>query len=262
MATPGFDKYWFYRNSVQSPDVDVRFFRKVYRELKGFDPEIFREDFCGTFAISCEWAKLAKTHLAFGVDLDDEPIDYGKANYLSQLKPEVQERVKVMQGNVLHKGLPEADIIAALNFSFFTFKQRNVMMQYFENCRKNLRSSGILILDCFGGSQCYDANEEETQHKTFSYYWDQSSFDPITNDAKFYIHYKPKGKRKIEKVFTYDWRFWSIPELRDILTDAGFKTTHVYWEGTTKKGEGDGKFKRRQHGEECDAWIAYIVAEA
>ena len=53
---------------------------------------------------------------------------------------------------------------------------------------------------------------------------------------------------------------WAIPELKDILDEVGFKTT-VYWEGTTKDGDGDGDFKPVTQGEECEAWIAYLVSE-
>ena len=76
-----FDKYWFYKRSVQSPDVDVEFFEKVYRELNGGTAKTLREDFCGTFAISCEWVKRNPNYQAIGVDLDPEPVAYGKSNY-------------------------------------------------------------------------------------------------------------------------------------------------------------------------------------
>ena len=54
---------------------------------------------------------------------------------------------------------------------------------------------------------------------------------------------------------------WSLPELREILAEVGFKKTHVYWEGTTKSGEGNGVFTRTEKGEACESWIAYIAAE-
>lgn len=135
------------------------------------------------------------------------------------------------------------------------------MKSYFHNCHTTLNREGILLVDCFGGSRCQEANEEETVHKDFSYYWDQESFDPVSNHAIFHIHFKPKGEKKIEKVFTYDWRMWSIPELREMMHEVGFKKTTVYWEGTTKGGEGDGVFKPAEVGEECEAWIAYVVGE-
>lgn len=255
-----FDKYWHYRNSVQSPENDVKFFRRVYREVRGKDPAVMREDFCGTFSLSCSWVKLDKSHRAIGLDLDPEPIAYGQAHYLSQLTEDQKNRINIQQKNVLDPDLPKADMIVGLNFSYFIFKDRRLMLRYFDNCRQSLKSGGVLLIDCFGGSQCYEPIEEETVHEKFSYYWDQTTFDPITNNALFHIHYKPKGRKKIEKVFTYDWRMWSIPELKDILHDAGFKTTEVYWEGTTKDGDGDGVFKKRTVGEHCQAWIAYIAA--
>jgi SAM-dependent methyltransferase len=256
-----FDKYDYYRRSVQGPDNDVLFLRDTYKELRGKEPSTLREDFCGTFAICCEWVKLANKYKAIGIDLDPEPIGYGKENYLTQLLPAQQARIEIQEMDVLNPGLPKSDIIAAMNFSHYIFKERAMLKAYFDNCHATLKPGGILITDCFGGSQCYEANEEETEHKDFSYFWDQESFDPITNFAMFHIHFKPKGKKKIKNVFSYDWRMWSIPELREIMKEAGFRKTHVYWEGTTKKGEGDGIFKQATKGEDCQAWIAYVVAE-
>ena len=204
----------------------------------------FEKIFCGTFSICCEWSKLGPKYRAFGIDLDSEPILYGMNHYMPKLAPAQRERVKIQQMDVLNPGLPKTDIIAAMNFSHYIFKDRSMMKSYFHNCHSTLNSGGILIADCFGGSQCYEANEEETKHKDFTYFWDQASFDPVSNHAMFYIHFKPKGQKKVEKVFTYDWRMWSIPELREMMMETGFRKTHVYWEGTTKKGEGDGIFTR------------------
>ena len=262
VAAKAFDKYDYYRRAVQGPDVDVLFIRDVYKELRGRNPRTLREDFCGTFAISCEWAKLNRNFDAIGVDLDPEPILYGLSHHLPKLAPGTRDRIRVLQADVRDRSLPKADVIAAMNFSHYIFKRRVDLARYFRNCRSTLRAGGLLLVDCFGGSRCQEANEEETKHAGFSYFWDQDSFDPVTGFAQFYIHFKPKGQRKIEKVFGYDWRMWTIPELREIMHEVGFKTTHVYWEGTTKKGEGDGVFKRAESGEECEAWIAYVIGEA
>lgn len=135
------------------------------------------------------------------------------------------------------------------------------MRKYFRNVFKTLKNDGVFILDCFGGSNCYEPNEEVTNHKDFHYYWDQESYEPIHSAAKFAIHFKPKGQKKIKNVFQYDWRLWSITELKEILIEAGFSKVHVYWEGTTKRGEGDGVFKRVDIGEDCESWVAYLAAE-
>lgn len=256
-----FDKYWYYNKSVQSADVDVKFFKSTYKELKGKKPKVFGEDFCGTFKLSCEWAKLDDSFVSYGVDLDPEPIAYGKENYLPKLSDNQIERVQIQEGNVLDSGLPQADIIAACNFSYQIFKERKVLKQYFENAKSRLNDDGLFILDIFGGSQCYEPNEEETEHDGFSYFWDQDSYDPVTNNAQFYIHFKVKGQKKVREAFSYDWRMYSIPELKDILEEAGYKNVHVYWEGTDEDGEGDGEFKRVTQGEDCESWVAYLVAE-
>ena len=256
-----FDRYEYYRNSVQYAESDVEFYLQTYKDIRGKTPKVFREDFCGTFALSCEWVKLHKNFKAVGVDLDPDPLAYGKQNYLPLLNSDQQSRIDLHQKDVLSPKLPKGDLIVAANFSYFIFKTRNRMKEYFLKSKKNLNKDGLFIVDCFGGSLCQDGNEESTKHKKFTYFWEQVDFDPITHRAHFNIHFRPHGKPKIERAFTYDWRMWTIPELRDILEEVGFKKTTVYWEGTKKNGTGNGEFKPTNVGEACLSWIAYIVAE-
>ena len=256
-----FDKYWHYRHSVQSPEMDVRFLQRCYRQLKKQTAFIFREDFCSTFALSCEWVKMGRNYKAICVDIDKEPLEYGKKKYLPILKPHQSQRIQIVQSNVLKTNLPKANIIGVFNFSYFIFKERKTLKRYFSNCLKCLKSKGIFVLDCFGGSGCYESNEEEEKHKDFTYFWDQENFDPISHNAMFRIHYKRRGEKKRKNVFSYDWRMWGIPEIRDLLDEVGFRKSHVYWEGNNKHGEGNGKFRRSTKGEECESWIAYIIAE-
>lgn len=256
-----FDKYWYYQNSVQSPEVDAAFFDRLYLDLKGKKAKSFREDFCAAFALCCEWVKIDTDKKAFGIDLDPEPLEYGRTHYLSEIAPSEQKRVEVLQQNVLSPEMPRADIIAALNFSYFGFKTRPLLKEYFANCLHTLNNDGLLILDCFGGPSCMEPNENETEYDEFSYFWDQDTFDPISNEGMFYIHYKPKGKKKVEKVFTYDWRLWGLAELKDLMEEVGFKKVHFYWEGTDEDGEGDGNYEKVTVGENCDSWVAYIVGE-
>ncbi len=255
------DKYDLYRQAVQSPETDVDFFKRVYKELRGSSAEIFREDFCGTFLLSTTWVKNRPQHKAVAVDIDPEPLEYGRNHYWQKLPVLTQKRLKIFEGDVLASRLPEADIVAALNFSYFVFKKRSQLRAYFSNVFNSLRKKGLFVLDVFGGTQCTDAIEDKEKRPGFTYFWDQESFDPVTNEALFHIHFQLNGSKKIENVFTYDWRMWSIPELRDLLDEVGFKRTHIYWEGTTRNGQGDGKFSRTEQGEACLSWIAYIVAE-
>ena len=255
-----YSKYFYYRESVQSPGEDVKFFTKVYKSFYKKAPLTLREDFCGTFSISVAWVKVGKERKAIAVDEDANPLSYGKIHYLSCLNESQKNRLTVLQKNVLNPSLPGADIISVSNFSYYVFKERKKLLEYFKKVRKKIKKSGLFIIDAFGGSDTDGPNEEVVEEKGFTYYWDQKNFDPITNQAKFYIHFKRKGERKRIKQFTYDWRMWSLPELRDILTDAGFSKVHSYWEMSDKKGNGTGVFRKQTSGEPCDSWVAYLVA--
>lgn len=254
-----FDKYELYNQAVQSPEGDVQFYWDRYKEIrKGHKPSILREDFCGAGALSCEWVKLNKNNRSCGLDLDPEPMDYGRQNYISQLNQDQQRRVALIKKDVLSEGLPTADIAVAVNFSYFFFKKREILKHYFSNVYHSLNNKGLFILDIFGGTQCTEIIEDRTPLKGFTYYWDQKSFDPVTNEALFNIHFRYKNK-KYENVFTYDWRMWSIPEVTEILQEVGFQQTLVYWEGSDRKGRGNGIFTKVEQGEPCLSWIAYIV---
>lgn len=239
----------------------MQFITDTYKELRGLRPHLLREDFCGTFSICCEWARKHKLNKSIGIDLDAEPLAYGYENYFSALKPEQRKRVRTFQGSVLTTRVPTVDVVVAFNFSYYLFKSRMMLRQYFKRAHAGLRRKGIFIADCFGGSDSQEANEEKSKIGNFHYYWDQTGFNPVTAGAVFNIHFKRKGEKKRECVFSYDWRMWTIPEIREVMLEAGFRRTHLYWEGTTRAGLGDGKFKRVEEGEECDGWIAYVVGE-
>lgn len=255
-----FDKYQLYNRAVQSAETDVLFYKERYIEFFGkTQPGLtLREDFCAAGDISCEWVKLNKTFKSCGLDLDEEPMNYGRKNYISQLKKDQQKRVLLIQKNVLEEGLPKADLVAAVNFSYFIFKKRELLQSYFSNVYNSLNHRGLFVVDVFGGTQCTDAIRDRNELKNFTYYWDQKGFDPVTGEAQFGIHFKYKGKM-YKDVFTYDWRIWTIPEIKEMMITAGFDDVHVYWEGTNKKGGGNGKFVRSEKGEACLSWIAYVV---
>ena len=254
------DKYALYASSVQQPDVDVKFFRELYRELRGRGPKLLREDFCGTFGVCCEWVKLGPDFHAYGRDLNAEPVAYGTKHYLTKLTPEQRSRVKIECKDVLSPGGPKSDLIMAMNFSYCLFKKRTELKAYFANCLKNLRPDGVLAMDCFGGGGVQRPNKERTVHPRFVYYWEQYDYDPVYNTANCALHFKPNGRKMIKNVFTYDWRVWTIAELRELLAEVGFRKSHVYWEGDDGK-HGNGKFARDENGGREDIWIAMLLAE-
>jgi hypothetical protein len=76
-----------------------------------------------------------------------------------------------------------------------------------------------------------------------------------------FIHFEfPDGSR-MRRAFRYEWRLWSLPELRDLLAEAGFSASEVYWEGVDNKtGEGNDIFTHRENADDDPAWVAYLIA--
>jgi len=254
------DKYALYQQAVQDPEHEVAFFERLYRRLFKRTPRVLREDFCGTFAICCQWAKK-RNRQAIGVDLDPEPLNWGRGNNLRNLPAEAQRRVELRQDDVRTTGGTKAHVLAAQNFSFWCFKTRDALRDYFARARKNLDKQGIMVLDMMGGPECMEEDREDVRNcGRFTYVWEQARFDPISHNARFHIHFRFRDGSELTKAFTYDWRFWSIPEVRELLAEAGFSESHVYWEGTDENGEGDNTWRKARRAPSEPAWIAYIAA--
>ncbi len=254
------DIHQLYEAAVQCVEAEIDFVDQTYKKLRGGPARTLREDFCGTLNTSCEWVRRRKSNLAYSVDLDRKVLAWGKANKLAKLDRQQQDRITIFRSDVRTVKTPPADIVLAMNFSYWIFKSRKAMIAYFRHIHASLEKNGILFLDSFGGHEAYKEMLETTRNKGFTYVWDQHKYNPITNDGLFHIHFRFKDGSAIEKAFSYDWRIWSLPETTEMLTEAGFRPA-VYWEGTGKDGQGNGVFTRTTKGEADASWIAYIVAE-
>jgi hypothetical protein len=263
------DKYDLYLRSVQSPDNEAEFFDRVYSKEFDKKAKILREDFCGTFAVSCYWAKSGSDQQAIGVDLDPEPLAWGREHILSQLDAEAQKRVHLIQDDVLEAGGVKADIVAAQNFSFWIFKTRDLVRQYFEAIHRNLNDEGVAVLDMMGGAESLEEDHQDHREideppivagspKKFTYVWDQVRHDPITHDSLFKIHFEFNDGSKLKKAFEYSWRWWSVPEVRELLAEAGFSRSDVYWD--VAPDDEDDDYRRRKQAPNDPAWVSYIVA--
>lgn len=261
------DRHRLYELSVQCVEAEIDFVDETYRALRGRKARVLREDFCGTGNSSCEWVRRRRDNVAYGVDLDAEVLAWGRENRVGELKPDQRERVQLLEGNVLGAGTPPADVLLAMNFSYWIFKTRNDMRRYFRAARKNLRRDGLFILDFYGGSDSMKEMRERRPIKgprglKFTYIWDQNRYDPISGDLLCHIHFAFPDGSKMEKAFSYQWRLWTMPEIKELLEEAGFRRVTVYWEGTDEKtGEGDGEYTPAARGEADPAWISYVVAE-
>ncbi len=255
------DKYVCYQQSVQAPDIDVAFLQRVFKRTRGRPARSLREDFAGTSAFSCEWVRSHRENTAFAVDLDPEPLDWGRKHNVAKLTPEQQSRVKLVEGDVRHVGHEPVDVTVAYNFSYFLFPTRDALREYFRAAHATLESEGLLFLDAYGGGQAMESLTEETELDDFTYVWEQRSFDPISHWGENHIHFTFPDGSEIRRAFSYSWRVWTIPEVRELLAEVGFSDSHVYWEGTDRKtGEGNDVFTRREKAKGDPAWVAHIVA--
>jgi cyclopropane fatty-acyl-phospholipid synthase-like methyltransferase len=254
------DIHQLYEDSVQCVEAEIDFVDQTYKKLRGRTARTLREDFCGTMNTSCEWVRRRKDNQAWCVDLDRKVLAWGKTHKISQLERPQQERITIIREDVRTVQTPPVDIVLAMNFSYWIFKTREAMVGYFRHVHASLADKGVFFLDSFGGHESYKEMLETTRYKGFTYVWDQNKYNPITGDATFHIHFRFPDGSAIDKAFSYEWRMWSLPELTEMLSEAGFRPA-VYWEGTGKDGHGNGIFSKTTRGEADASWIAYIVAE-
>ncbi len=255
------DIHELYEESVQNVENEVEFLKTTFTELTGRTAYVFREDFCGTASLACEWVKQGKEYSAIGVDYDPSVLEWGRKNRVGRLATEDQARVSLIESDVQTVETPKVDILAAFNFSYWIFEERAQMLNYMRRCYDAIKDDSVLFMDMFGGPESFEETKEKTKYKGFSYIWEQAEFYPVTNHMQCYIHFKFPDGSKLKRAFSYAWRLWTAPELRDMLHEAGFGNVTVYWEGEDEDGEGNGVFTPNDKGEADLAWIAYIVAE-
>ena len=256
------DRHELYELAVQEVVSECDFIDKVWRTLRGRIASTLREDFCGTAKASTEWARRRKTNFAIGVDLDRSVILWGEHHHRANLPAEISSRITILEADVLTVATPAVETIAAMNFSYFIFKDRALLVRYFRRVFESLADDGLFICDAYGGSEAHSEVEEERNLDGFTYVWDQNKYNPISGDVLNHIHFRFPDGSEIKRAFSYDWRLWSLPEIQDALREAGFAKTTIYWEGTNRKtGEGNSVFKPSTRGEACAGWIAYLVSE-
>jgi SAM-dependent methyltransferase len=256
------DKYDCYQRSVQEPEAEIRVIERVFARERGRPARSLREDFCGTAAMACEWVQRHRHNTARGVDLDPDCLDWGGRHNVRRLDPDQQSRVKLIQGDVLDVGHEPVDVTVAFNFSWFIFQTRPALLRYLRAARATLKSDGLFFLDAYGGPEAQQETRIRRRCAGFTYVWEQRAFDPIGCIGQNAIHFEFKDGSAMRNAFRYDWRLWSLPELRDLLREAGFSESSVLWEGTCREtGQGNDVFSRRERAEAALAWVAYVVAQ-
>jgi hypothetical protein len=251
---------------VQSPENDIAFLKRVYRRAAGRPALHFREDFCGTGLMCATWVQQGKQYTAEGFDLDPDPLAWGTKHNVEPLGPESAARVRLHRADARAPGDKPADIRVAQNFSYCILKERAALLEYFRIAHADLAEDGIFALDLYGGTEATVEMEEPRKiERGVTYVWDQAKYLPGSGDYTCHIHFRFRDGTEMKKAFTYEWRFYTMAELKDLLREAGFTRVTSYFEQTdSEDGSGNGVFVRDDTGatcEDCAGWIAYIIAQ-
>lgn len=217
-----FNKHELYQKSVQNTKKEIGFFKKTYRMIFNKIPLAFREDFCGTGLLSCDWVKENVSNIAVGIDIDVETLEWGIKNNIENL-PSGSDRIKLLNHNVLEEfdKNQKFDIICSLNYSHFLLRKRKELLKYFQNVRNNIKK-GIFILDFYGGSHVYD-DHKFSKAENETYRFEGSKINILNNTSKCSLNYKIK-KNKYMPLFEYNFRYYTILELKEALEECGFQT--------------------------------------
>ncbi|XP_073526102.1 uncharacterized protein [Phyllobates terribilis] len=293
-------KFLLYQQSVQSPKGDISYLQKFFlMYVGGRMPLHLQEDFCGTAFLSTEWIRGDPRKTAVGLDFDIDALNWCLENNANNTDTDSHSRIFLFHGNVLqpHEAklvksktedlikdvtlrdrddevLPPRDIVCAFNYSCCCLHKRKELISYFKHCHNALSTKGgIFVMDLYGGTSSEQALKLKRKFPNFTYTWEQEEFDIIERKTRISLHYQlHKSKRKIRHAFSYSWRLWSLPEIKDCLEESGFKSVH-FWikempnvsEMRSTRGFGaarDDRYEEVSSFQQQDAWNAYIVAVA
>lgn len=266
------DRFDCYELCVQSPRHVVAFLRAAH----GGEPLVLAEDFCGTAAVSRRWAdqgvRTGEPLRALGVDLDADAI--ARAASLAR-RDGVAARVDLRRGDALSGPARDepADVVFVGNFSIGYLHDRGSLLRYLRQCRERLArgnagfGGGVLALDTYGGAGAFRLGGIERSHpgrgrETIRYTWVHEHADPtsgmVRNSISFRVLVDGEQRAELPRAFVYEWRLWSIAELREAMAEAGFASSAVYKDINVAPGhEPEPVADPAELGED---WIVMIVA--
>jgi len=270
---PSVDRHLLYTAAVQHVEHDLDALEHIYKVRRGRAPRRLREDFCGTAATACEWVRRSARHEAWGVDLHQGTLRWAKRHRLLGLGPAAR-RLTLIHADVRQVRRPRVDMVLALNFSYWVFKRREDLRAYFRAARASLTRGGMLCVDAFGGTEACQAAVETRRIPasrgpggervpSFRYVWDQRDFNPVDHHLRCRIHFRLGDGREMRNAFSYDWRMWTLPEIRELLAEAGFRESLVYVQDWDDKAhEALGSYSRLTRFENQLSWLAYVIGVA
>ena len=265
-----FDRHVLYEAAVQGVEYDLDFVARVHRRNSDRPLRDLREDFCGTAALAAAWALRRPQHRAWGVDHDRRVLAWARAHRVPRLG-EVARRLKLARRDVRRCRTPRVDAVVALNFSYWILRERRDLLRYFRAAHDSLRRGGVFVLNAYGGTETMDTLVEKQRVAPsrsvegdpvpgFTYIWEHTAFNPVDHELRCAIHFDLGGGRVMRRAFTYHWRLWTLPEIREVLAEAGFRGADVYIEDWDERRNRPGDvYRRRVRFQNQTGWLAYVV---
>jgi SAM-dependent methyltransferase len=266
----GRDRFALYEAAVQAVDYDLNFMERVYGAKRGRRFRLFREDFCATAHLAAQWVLRRPGNRAWGVDLDARPLAWYRRHRLPVLR-DAARRLTLVRRDVRAVSRPLVDVVAALNFSYWVFKRRPDLLAYFRAVRRSLRPGGVFVVNAFGGTEANAKLIEKRRIAAtnavdgspigpFTYLWEHASFNAIDHHIVCRIHFRFPDGTKMKRAFTYDWRLWTLPEVKETMLEAGFSAVEFYVEGWDDENNvADGVYRLRKRFPNQEGWLAYVV---
>lgn len=214
-------KYDLYELCVQSPTHVVPLLRAIH----GNDPRVLGEDFAGTGALSKRWIDTVENGRAIATDHDGDTLAQAGSH----------DRLVTHVADVMSVSDP-TDVLFVGNFSIGYVHTRPELVAYLKHARSRLRD-GVFICDTYGGESTFVTGHVHRYHpmpdgSRVRYTWEQREADPLTGMVTDVIHFRIEMAGRVleefPEAFVYRWRLWSVPELRDAMTEAGFARTAVF----------------------------------
>lgn len=242
-----------YEAAVQNARQEVENLYNFYMEMRSlaaprndeyFDlriPLALREDFCGTSILCKEWLKKNVMRSAIGVDLNHDVLQYATA---TTFEGEPPQNMTFIESDVMDvtpgEDVPHVDILVALNYSLGYFHTFQKLLGYMRRAREGLAPGGILVCDMFSngtlGADKQNRFSFVRDCGSFIYHFDQTAADPFDNTCHCYLSFEFPDGSWLRNVFSYEFRIWSIAEIRDALVEAGFSAIEVWVSPTIPDG--------------------------
>ena len=255
-ARPPEDRHRLYERAVQDAPFEADLVESILRR-HGRPARQVREDFSGTALFAAEWVRRGPDRTAIAVDVDPAVHRWARRHRLPALG-EAAARLRLATGDVRASPGRGLDAVVAMNFSYSVFRTRAELGGYLRGARAALAPGGVVVLDAFGGHRAQKVLVERRRIRGgVTYVWEQEAFDPITHRIRCAIHFEGPGRRRLRRAFTYDWRLWSLPELTELLAEAGFEGIEVLWD--VAPGAAETRYVPRRRANAQAGWLGYVV---